>query len=152
MKRAFVHICLFILIQFLFVGCGNSIENNKQASEEDTFFKKNDINQFKGKAKFKFEKKAHDFGNVIEGERIAWNFRFQNIGGEDLLISDIKTGCGCTVANSENKRIKSGEISSIEVVFDTYNYKNSQYKTVSITANTEPSVTELSISAIIIKK
>jgi hypothetical protein len=46
----------------------------------------------------------HDFGTAIEGEILAHTFKLRSTGAADLLISNAKPTCGCTVAKLEVKK------------------------------------------------
>ena len=94
-----------------------------------------------------FEKVNHDFGDVIQGEKVTYNFQFHNTGGTDLLISKVSTSCGCTVGKYPKESIKPGEGGEIEVTFDTHRRKGIQNKTITVLANTEPNKTMLRIKA-----
>ena len=37
-----------------------------------------------------FEKEEHDFGTLIDGEKVTYSFRFQNTGDAPLIISEAK--------------------------------------------------------------
>src|SRR5690606_22524075 len=44
-----------------------------------------------------FDKSEHDFGSISEGENVTYDFAFKNTGKSDLIITDAKGSCGCTV-------------------------------------------------------
>ena len=68
---------------------------------------------------FKFDTEIHDFGKVVQGEKVAFNFKFKNTGKSDLLISNAYASCGCTVPKFSKEPIKPGQDGVIEVVFNT---------------------------------
>jgi hypothetical protein len=43
---------------------------------------------------------SHDFGNLVQGESRDHTFEVSNEGEGDLVVSDIRSTCGCTVATS----------------------------------------------------
>ena len=45
----------------------------------------------------KFEKNQHDFGTINQGDTVEHEFKFENTGEADLLITNAKGSCGCTV-------------------------------------------------------
>lgn len=94
-----------------------------------------------------FTTTMHDFGNVIQGEQVTYNFKFINAGGSDLLISTVSTSCGCTVGKFPKEPIKPGEHGFIEVKFDTRRRKGTQRKTATVVSNSEPNKTTLRIQA-----
>lgn len=97
-----------------------------------------------------FEETVHDFGDMIQGERVVYGFKFTNIGGSDLVITRVSTSCGCTVGNYPQDPIAPGKTGIIEVSFDSKNRKGVQNKTITVLANTEPNTTTLRIKTKII--
>ena len=99
--------------------------------------------------KFKFVSHEHDFGNVIEGVKVAYKFKFTNVGGSDLIINQVKTSCGCTVSRFPKEAIKPGESNFIELTFDSYRRKGFNHKNATVLANTQPNVVTLNIKAMV---
>lgn len=97
--------------------------------------------------KFEFKEKEHDFGTIMQGEKVSYSFRFKNIGKSDLIISDAKASCGCTIPEYPKKPLKPGEEGKILVTFNTASRKGMQNKVVTITANTQPNNIHLRIKA-----
>ena len=84
-----------------------------------------------------FNETVHDFGDINEGDVAETTFKFKNTGKTDLVISNIKGSCGCTVpSNWKKEPIKPGEESEFTVKFNSRNKPNKQQKTVTITSNT----------------
>ena len=52
-----------------------------------------------GMPEFNFEKELHDFGQLVDGEKVSYSFKFSNSGDAPLIISNAKGSCGCTVPN-----------------------------------------------------
>ena len=65
-----------------------------------------------------FDTLEHDFGTIIEGERVVGYFDYKNGGGEDLLITSVESSCGCTTPGWSSKPLKPGERGRLEVIFD----------------------------------
>ncbi|MDZ7876370.1 MAG: DUF1573 domain-containing protein [Saprospiraceae bacterium] len=87
----------------------------------------------------KFDETSHDWGTIAEGEKMIHIFKFKNTGGNDMIISDAHGSCGCTVPEWPKEPIKPGKSSQIKVIFDSKGKPGDQSKSVTITANTEPS-------------
>jgi hypothetical protein len=98
----------------------------------------------------KFEKTEHDFGRIIQGERVTYQFKFTNTGQSDLLISKVSTSCGCTVGKYTKTPIAPGESDFIEASFDSSGRKGIQKKTITVLTNTQPNTTTLVIKAEIV--
>ncbi|MGB1449470.1 MAG: DUF1573 domain-containing protein [Flavobacteriaceae bacterium] len=97
-----------------------------------------------------FDKTIHDFGNIQEGERVETLFTFTNTGKSDLVISDARGSCGCTVPEyPKNTAIAPGGTGQIRVSFDSSNKPNLQQKTVTISANTDSGRETIRIKAMV---
>lgn len=95
-----------------------------------------------------FAKDSHDFGTIQQNSTDNHHtFAFTNTGTNPLIISNAKGSCGCTVPVWPKEPIPPGGTGVIEVDYKPGSQKGSQKKTVTVSANTEPSDTRLSISA-----
>lgn len=94
-----------------------------------------------------FASPAHNFGSIKQDTENRHVFTFTNTGAEPLIIENAKGSCGCTVPQYPKEPIAPGETGEIEVVYKPGKQKNKQTKTVTITANTEPRTTTLTITA-----
>lgn len=92
-----------------------------------------------------FESKEFDFGTIKEGAIVKHTFKFTNTGKAPLLIQNAAASCGCTVPKWPKNAIGPGQSGEIEVQFDSKGKTGMQNKTVSITANTNPSLTTINI-------
>lgn len=97
-----------------------------------------------------FEESEHDFGKIIEGESVSYKFNFTNTGKEELVIADVSTSCGCTVASYPRTAIQPGEAGSVSISFNSKGRRGYQTKTIVVVANTQPNVTQLKIKAQVI--
>ncbi|HEY7751916.1 MAG TPA: DUF1573 domain-containing protein, partial [Ignavibacteriaceae bacterium] len=62
-----------------------------------------------------FPETQHDFGKVIEGNKVNYTFQFQNNGSSTLTIKDIRTSCGCTAALVSKDSIEPGENGTLKI-------------------------------------
>ena len=99
---------------------------------------------------FEFREMLHDFGTIIEGEKVTYSFKFKNVGGMDLIISNVAASCGCTASSYPKDPIPPGGEDVISVTFDSRRRKGFQNKTLTVAANTQPNKTVLRIKAKII--
>lgn len=97
------------------------------------------------------DEKVFDFGPLQEGEKVEHIFEFTNTSNNPLTISNAKGSCGCTVPEWPREPIAPGEKGEIKVKYDSKGKKGLQNKTVTLTANTIPSNTILTIKADVIK-
>ncbi|GLR17362.1 DUF1573 domain-containing protein [Portibacter lacus] len=96
-----------------------------------------------------FAENTYDFGEVMDGEKVEHTYSFTNTGSEPLVISNAKGSCGCTVPSWPKEPIAPGETGEILVRFDSKGKGRvgggAQTKTVTITANTTPPDTRITI-------
>ncbi|MFQ3676025.1 MAG: DUF1573 domain-containing protein [Endomicrobiia bacterium] len=90
-----------------------------------------------------FVKTHHNFGKIKAGEKLSYTYIFKNIGKNPLLLKNVVASCGCTVPHWDKHPISPGEKGKIEVIFDSSGRKGKQHKSITVTANTVPSVMEL---------
>ena len=93
-----------------------------------------------------FEKEVHDFGEIVEGEKVSYSFKFTNTGKSDLIVSNASASCGCTVPHYPTDPIAPGEEGTIDVVFDSKNRPGKVDKKVTIIANTVPNTKVIKIT------
>jgi hypothetical protein len=98
-----------------------------------------------GLPKIDFAELEYNFGTVIQGEKVSHSFEFTNNGTGNLVISNVKASCGCTVPKWTKEPIKPGKTGTIEIIFDSTNKDGKQTKTANVYSNTQPNVTELII-------
>ena len=48
-------------------------------------------------AKIEFKSETIDYGEIAKGSDGVRMFEFTNTGNEALVVSDVKSSCGCTV-------------------------------------------------------
>jgi len=98
---------------------------------------------------FAFEKEVHDFGTIVQGEKVAYSFKFKNTGKGDLIITSAKGSCGCTVPSYPAAPIPPGGEGVIDVVFNSDGKSGQQNKKVTLVANTVPNTKVLAINGMV---
>ena len=100
--------------------------------------------------KIAFDERVYDFGVVEPEDKPHHYFTFKNTGQVDLVISKVKSSCGCTAALLSEEQIPPGELGKIEIKFDPRGRRGKQQKTVSIHSNAEnESVIQLTIQGVV---
>lgn len=99
------------------------------------------------KTSVNFANMNHNFGEIKQDSKHTYVFKFTNTGSQPLIIENATGSCGCTVPTYPKEPIAPGKTGEIEVVYSPGKQEGEQVKTVSITANTDPIVTTLNISA-----
>lgn len=101
---------------------------------------------------FQFSEMEYDFGTIQEGKVIERVFNFTNNGQAPLVISNITASCGCTSPDWTKTPVKPGETGFVKVIFNSAAKSGSQSPTVTIQANTNPSVTRLRMTGSVTPK
>jgi hypothetical protein len=130
-----------VLAAILQYSCNNSAAGSRkqadQAISADT-------------AIISFREYEHDFGKVIEGEKVACTFIFENIGKGPLVISSVTSSCGCTVPKYDTKPVLPGNTGNVEVIFDSSGRNGRQTKTITVRSNASKPVVLLRLSGEVI--
>ena len=69
-------------------------------------------------AKATFDKKVHEFGVVLWKHPATATFTVKNDGNKPLVISNVTTSCGCTIADWTKTPIAPGETGVVKSTFD----------------------------------
>lgn len=85
--------------------------------------------------KISFTEKSFDFGEITQGDRVEHVFEFENIGNEPLILSDVKTTCGCTAPQWPREPIAPGAKGSIKVVFNSAGKMGMNNKVITVMSN-----------------
>lgn len=96
-------------------------------------------------AEFKFEKETHDFGKVVLGKPVSFDFKFTNIGDEPLIITKAEPTCGCTVPKFTTVPIKKGETGVISITYNPSGMAMPFNKAITITSNAKTNIKVLYI-------
>ncbi|MBO4503482.1 MAG: DUF1573 domain-containing protein [Bacteroidales bacterium] len=94
-----------------------------------------------------FDVTNYDFGNVIQGEKLSYSFKFKNTGKSNLIIYSSEATCGCTTSTPPKAPIRPGESGEITVTFDSKSQKGKVTKRILVAANTYPTENILTITA-----
>lgn len=100
-------------------------------------------------AKIEFESETIDYGTIEKGSDGVRVFKFKNTGDAPLIVSDVKSSCGCTVPKKPTEPILPGENGEIEVKYDT-NRVNPIRKTITVTSNAVTQTVALKIKGTVI--
>ena len=102
------YVILLVTGFLLFTGCNN--KNNTVDPSARTVVKGTSIS---------FDTKTFNFDTILFKKKAEYKFNFINDGEKPLVIYDVKTSCGCTVANFPKQPVKKGKSGNIKVEYDT---------------------------------
>ncbi|MGK0412462.1 MAG: hypothetical protein ACJA1B_000659 [Polaribacter sp.] len=128
----------FVISSSLFIACGNGTGSATSKINKDNLetAKSRDVEIKNGAASITFESTEYDFGTVNEGDIVETTFKLTNSGKTDLVITDAKVTCGCTVPVWPKKPIKPGQTEDVKVKFNTNGKQNRQQKNITLITNT----------------
>lgn len=95
----------------------------------------------------KFSNLDLNFGTVEKGQIISSYITFKNDGKRDLVISNVKSSCGCTIANWPKNPIAPNNSDSLLLELNTSSLNGKIMKTVTIISNSKPNTKVITINA-----
>ena len=100
-----------------------------------------------------WEKNTHDFGDIMQGDKVEHTYVFTNTGNEPLIITNVSVTCGCTLPKSWPKdAIMPGGKGEIVVAFNSTGKMGRQNKVVTIVSNAAGDSNTVSFNANILTK
>lgn len=106
------------------------------------FFSLTLVHSQEKKPEISFEKTVIDYGTVNKGDNGVREFIFRNSGNAPLIISNVKSTCGCTIPEKPEKPILPGESEKIQVKYDTKRVGFIR-KSITVTSNAASSPTTI---------
>ncbi|MBR5844358.1 MAG: DUF1573 domain-containing protein [Bacteroidaceae bacterium] len=126
MKRVLLHIILVVAMFVPIVACGQS-------------------------AKIKFDNTMHDFELVPEdGGPVAHDFVFSNVGDAPLVVIEVNTNCGCTVADFPQAPVAPGKQGVISITFDPKGHPGEFAKEIVVKTNAKKKKSRLHIKGMVL--
>lgn len=146
MKKNILIITSAIVLPFL-ISCSNnnSSENKELSGNEVNVGNKDEL------PIIDFEEEEHDFGKIVQGEKVSYDFKFTNVGKSNLVISSAAASCGCTVADFPKEPIPPGKSGKITVEFNSEGKSGYTEKTITVVTNCEPNTKILKIKVDIVE-
>ncbi len=99
-------------------------------------------------AKIEFKSETIDYGNIAKGSDGIRVFEFTNTGDAPLVISNVKSSCGCTVPEKPKDPIAPGANGEIKVKYDTKRVGPIR-KTVTVYSNATEPIKALKIKGVV---
>ncbi|KAA3437987.1 DUF1573 domain-containing protein [Rufibacter hautae] len=82
-----------------------------------------------------FEEQKFDFGEIKAGDVVEHTFKFTNNGTLPLVISNVRTTCGCTATDYPKAPVMPGETASITAKFNSAGKRGQQNKVITVESN-----------------
>ncbi len=102
--------------------------------------------------KIYFAEKSFDFGDITQGDRVEHVFEFENTGNEPLILSDVRTTCGCTAPEWPREPVAPGAKANLKVVFNSTGKYGVQNKVITVISNSVNSPARVKIVTNVLRK
>lgn len=100
----------------------------------------------------KLSETNHDFGEIIETNgMVSCVFKILNTGNADLLITNVKGTCGCTVPQWTKEPISPSKDGSVSVTYDPKNRLGAFNKKITIFSNAATSPVSVFIEGTVVQ-
>ncbi|GGK81610.1 DUF1573 domain-containing protein [Rufibacter glacialis] len=97
-----------------------------------------------------FEEQRFDFGEIKPGDVVQHTFKFTNNGTMPLIISNVRTTCGCTATGFPKAPVRPGETAAITASFNSAGKRGQQNKVITIESNAVQGRTQVIIATTIV--
>jgi hypothetical protein len=105
------------------------------------------------KPKITFKETEFDFGKIHEEQgKVTHVFEFTNTGGEPLILNNVRSSCGCTVADWPKKPIPPGGKGQIKAIYNASHRPGRFTKTITVNSNAENPIVVLRIKGEVIPR
>ena len=104
MKKVF---SILVVMAFVFAGVA---QNDEAQAKKNKKVKTPEIT---------FVKLVHDYGQIEQGANGECEFEFKNTGKADLILTNCRSSCGCTVPSWPKDPIPPGKKAVIKVKYNT---------------------------------
>lgn len=124
----------FIFLFSASLACSNVSNENLVAAQQNT-----DTSTY---TTISFKDTSINFGTINMGEKTSILFEFTNTGNHPLYLTEVKPGCGCTVAAYTKNAIAPGGKGNVTASFDSNkSHPGTVTKNIFVTTNTSNGIT-----------
>jgi Protein of unknown function (DUF1573) len=126
-------ITLLALVICFLTSCSN--KDKKATAQHDALVKKAmvDSSNF---TSVKWLDTLFNFGTIKQGEKITLKFRCLNTGSKPLVLTNVRPGCGCTIAEYSKEAILPNKEGWVTASFNSKKFCGEVHKSVLATTNT----------------
>ena len=145
LKIRFTHYLFIVIYMFIFLSCSNNVDMNIINSP---FSAKKNHNI--SVPIIYMSEDNFNFGEILQGELVTYDFKIKNTGNSNLLIADARGSCGCTVPDWPREPIPPNKESYIRVTFNSEGREGYQNKTITLLTNSIPNTKVITINGNVI--
>lgn len=77
------------------------------------------IQEKKNTSPVQWNEKTHDFGILEQGVPATATFTFKNISNAPVVITNVRSSCGCTVAKYTKEPVRPGEEGQVSATYNS---------------------------------
>jgi len=92
-----------------------------------------------------FKNTEYDFGTIPYGAEATYDFVFKNTGKSPLILTNVRSSCGCTIPSWTKLPIPKKKTDKISVKYNTHRMGNF-HKTITVISNAKNSPIVLTIT------
>lgn len=119
---------------FLFTtACSN--DDKKAAAKHDSIVKKAIVDT-SNYTSIEWLDTLFNFGTIKQGEKITLKFRCKNTGNKPLILTNVRPGCGCTIAEYSKEAILPKKEGWVTASFNSKKFCGEVHKSVLASSNT----------------
>jgi hypothetical protein len=133
--RQLIFTALSLLFSMPLLADGGNVNQAKISFDESVINEKGQV--------------VYDYGTIYQNSDGVCEFRFKNTGKEPLVLTKVRSSCGCTVPTWPRHPILPGKESVIEVKYDTRRVGRI-YKTITIYSNASNSPVVARIEGVVV--
>ena len=104
------------------------------------------------KAEIQFKEETIDYGKINRGSDGLRVFEFTNTGDAPLVITNVRSSCGCTIPKKPEEPILPGQQGKIEVEYETNRAAGPFRKAITVSSNASNPTKILKIKGELIEK
>ncbi len=104
-----------------------------------------------GKGAIVFASKIQDTGEILDTDEFKTTYIFRNTGAGPLTVTQVKTSCGCTVAELDKKTYLPGESGTLNVTFDPKGKSGAVARNITVFTDSDSTPSETLIIRALVK-
>ncbi len=98
-----------------------------------------------------FKEMVHDYGEVVKDGNGICEFEYKNTGKAPLMLTNVRSSCGCTIPSWSKEPLMPGKSAKIKVKYNTKNVGTIN-KSITVESNASNGTVVLKITGKVVNK
>ena len=98
-----------------------------------------------------FKEMVHDYGEVVKDGNGICEFEYKNTGKAPLMLTNVRSSCGCTIPSWSKEPLMPGKSANIKVKYNTKNVGTIN-KSITVESNASNGTVVLKITGKVVNK